>query len=146
MRVYLDTCSLQRPLDDKSQLRVHLEAEAVLAILLLCERKILTLLSSDILIFENDRNPHTQRRAFVSELLKQASETIALTQTITHRAKEFEQQSIKAIDALHLATAEEAQAVYFCTCDDRFLKKAKMIGNLRVAIAAPLDLIQEVTT
>ena len=33
MRVYLDTCSLQRPLDDKSQLRIRLEAEAILSVL-----------------------------------------------------------------------------------------------------------------
>lgn len=37
MRVYLDTCSLQRPLDDKSQLRIRLEAEAVLSVLDLVE-------------------------------------------------------------------------------------------------------------
>lgn len=28
MKVYLDTCSLQRPLDNKTQLRVLLESEA----------------------------------------------------------------------------------------------------------------------
>ena len=33
MRIYLDTCSLQRPLDDRHQVRIALEAEAVLAIL-----------------------------------------------------------------------------------------------------------------
>ena len=37
MKFYLDTCSLQRPLDDKSQLRIQLEAEAILAILMLCK-------------------------------------------------------------------------------------------------------------
>ena len=33
MNVYLDTCSLQRPLDDQTQIRIRLEAEAVLAII-----------------------------------------------------------------------------------------------------------------
>jgi hypothetical protein len=33
MRVYLDACCLQRPLDDRSQPRVNVEAEAVLTIL-----------------------------------------------------------------------------------------------------------------
>ena len=33
MKVYFDMCSLQRPLDDKSQLRVLVEAQAVLGLL-----------------------------------------------------------------------------------------------------------------
>ena len=37
MKVYLDNCCLQRPLDDKRQAGVQLEAEAVLAILTLYE-------------------------------------------------------------------------------------------------------------
>jgi hypothetical protein len=33
MRVYLDACCLNRPFDDRSQDRIRLEAEAVLAII-----------------------------------------------------------------------------------------------------------------
>lgn len=33
MRIYLDVCCLNRPFDDQSQDRIHLEAEAVLAII-----------------------------------------------------------------------------------------------------------------
>lgn len=33
MKIYLDNCSLQRPLDDKSQIRIRLEAEAILAVI-----------------------------------------------------------------------------------------------------------------
>ena len=29
MRIYLDTCCIQRPLDNKTQIRIILEAEAV---------------------------------------------------------------------------------------------------------------------
>ena len=36
MKIYLDTCSLQRPLDNKTQLRVMVESEAVLGLLALC--------------------------------------------------------------------------------------------------------------
>jgi hypothetical protein len=37
MKIYLDNCSLQRPLDDKTQIRIALEAEAILSVLALCE-------------------------------------------------------------------------------------------------------------
>jgi predicted nucleic acid-binding protein len=49
MRISLDTCSLQRPLDDKTQIRIILEADAVLGILGLCEAGALELVSSDAL-------------------------------------------------------------------------------------------------
>jgi len=37
MTVYLDTCSIQRPFDDQSQLRVAMESEAVLRAIQLVE-------------------------------------------------------------------------------------------------------------
>ncbi len=33
MRIYLDMCCLKRPFDDQAQQRIHLEREAVLALL-----------------------------------------------------------------------------------------------------------------
>jgi len=47
------------------------------------------------------------------------------------------------LDALHLASAEEAEADYFCTCDDRFLKRAKTFNDLRTKVVTPLELIEE---
>lgn len=33
MTIYLDTCAIQRPFDDQTQLRIALESEAVLALI-----------------------------------------------------------------------------------------------------------------
>jgi len=49
MRIYLDACSLQRPLDDRTQPRINVEAEAILTILNLVESGDLELLSSEAL-------------------------------------------------------------------------------------------------
>ena len=57
MKIYLDACSLQRPLDNKTQIRVALEAEAVLGVLALCEAGDLDLISSEVLAFEVARTP-----------------------------------------------------------------------------------------
>jgi len=57
-------CSLQRPLDDKRQLRILLEAEAVLGILGLIDKGAAALANSDVLIFENSANPNEIRKAF----------------------------------------------------------------------------------
>lgn len=76
MKIYFDNCALQRPLDDKSQTRIRLEAEAILSILEQCK-------------------------------------------------------------------AGNAEADYFCTCNDRFLRRAKTVSDLKTMIVTPLELIEE---
>lgn len=137
MKVYLDTCSLHRPLDDKAQVRIALEAEAVLAILALSEAGAVSLVSSDVVVFEVDRNPHPQRKAFVSEIIVRAPIIVPLSDTIEQRAKLLEGRGFKPLDALHLASAEAEQVDYFCTCHDRFLKRAKAQSDLMIKVVSP---------
>jgi hypothetical protein len=66
MKIYLDMCSLQRPLDIKTQLRVAVEAEAILNILALCEAAHAELLASDALVFETMQNTHPIRKQGIS--------------------------------------------------------------------------------
>ena len=94
MRIYLDMCSIQRPLDTKTQPRIAVEAEAILGVLMLCEAGQVELMTSD---------------------------------------------------ALHLASAVQAKADYFCTCDDRFLKRAKAVDTGQTKVVSPLELITVVT-
>ena len=144
MRVYLDTCSLQRPLDSKTQIRIILEAESVLGILTLCERGLLDLVASDALMFEVERNPNLARQEYALEALAQASTFVELDEHVEHRARELHQLGIKPLDALHLACAERARADYFCTCDDELLRKARQLQDLQIQVTSPLDLIAEV--
>jgi len=102
MIVYLDTCSLQRPLDDKSQLRIRLEAEAVLSVIDLVEDGRIDLISSDALTYETERNPHPTRRQFVWEVVAEASAHIAFPDQIEGRAEELNQTGIKTLDSLPL--------------------------------------------
>jgi predicted nucleic acid-binding protein len=144
MKVYLDTCSLQRPLDSKTQIRIVLEAEAVLGVIGLCENGEIELVSSEVLMFETIRNPKMIRREFGREVLAKAGVFITLDDEIEQRAEAFGRIGIKPLDALHLASAETAQADYFCTCDDRFLKKARGIADLRTKVVTPVELIEEI--
>ena len=123
---------------------VALEAEAILAILSLWEAGSLLLISSEILAFEVARNPHPQRRAFVSEIIARANTTVMLNNISEQRAKELEQAGFKAFDALHLALAEIEQVDYFCTCDDRLIKKAQSHKGIAIRVVSPLELAQEV--
>jgi predicted nucleic acid-binding protein len=144
MKVYLDTCSIQRPLDSKTQIRITLEAEAILGVIGFCETDQLELVSSEALMFEVQRNPHPIRRDFGLEVLSKASSFVVLNEHIEKRAKEFGKVGIKALDALHLASAEAAEVDYFCTCDDNFLNKAKSVGDLKTTVVTPVELIEAV--
>src|SRR3990167_3490585 len=138
MRIYLDTCSLQRPLDSKTQIRIALEAEAVLGVLMLCESGSVELVSSDALLFETERNPNMTRREYALAALSQAKVFVVLTEGVEKRAKELNATGLKPLDCLHLASAEAAQADCFCTCDDRLLKQGKAIVSLKVRVVSPI--------
>jgi len=144
MKIYLDNCSLQRPLDDKKQVRIALEAEAVLSILGLCESGSLELISSEALMFETRKNPDMSRREYAHEVLRQAKLFVLVNDEIENRANEFIQKGIKTLDALHLASAEHARADYLCTTDDKFLKKAKGLKNVKTKVVSPIQLIEEI--
>ena len=136
-------CTLQRPLDDKSHTRNRLEADAVLAIIQLCESGRAILLSSVALEFENSRNTQPIRRDYVHKVLAQAKEHIPLTTTSQQLAASFVQAGLKTLDALHLACAAIGTADYFCTCDDRFLKRGRSLMTTNPKVVSPLELYTE---
>jgi hypothetical protein len=76
VKIYFDNCSLHRPLDDKSQLRVALEAEAVIGALAACDAGKEVLVSSEVLLLENERHPQPQGKAFVASTLDQAKASL----------------------------------------------------------------------
>ena|ERR1700722_6411 len=145
MKLYLDVCCLNRPFDDQSQNRVRLEAEAVLSILELAESGELEIIGSDIIDDELLEMPDNERREKVELLLALASSQISLTSVIEQRATELQKQNISPFDALHLASAESAQADCFLTTDDDLLRRAKRAG-LKVKVENPAKwLIQQTT-
>jgi predicted nucleic acid-binding protein len=144
-KIYLDTCSIQRPLDSKSQLRVRLEAEAVLGILSLVERDQIDLVSSEVLLFEINRNSNQIRQEYGQEVMLKAKTFVRASAKVERRSKQFHKLGLKPLDAVHLASAEEAKANYFCTCDDDFLKKTKKIQGLKTKVVSPLELAEEIS-
>ena len=70
MKIYLDTSALNRIFDDQSQPRIYLESSSMLVVFVLIESQVLDIVSSDVLLFENLKNPHNERRTFVGLILK----------------------------------------------------------------------------
>lgn len=63
------------------------------------------------------------RKAYVLETLSPANLFVQTSESVEKRAQEFVGFGIKPLDALHSALSVEAQADYFCTCDDRFSRR-----------------------
>jgi predicted nucleic acid-binding protein len=145
VKIYLDMCSIQRPLDTKTQPRIAVEAEAILGVLTLCEAGPVELMTSDTLVFELERNPHPVRKEYALKVLAKATVFILTDSQIEERARALQAEGIKPIDALLLASAVIAKAEYFCTCDERFLRRAKAVDTGQTKVVSPLELITEVT-
>src|SRR5581483_11119242 len=144
MLIYLDMCSIQRPLDDRTQLRVALEAEAVLGILGMCESGQAELISSDALEYETGENFYPLRQSYAFGVLAKASRVVRLSAAIEDRAGELNAAGFKPLDALHLASAGAAGVDYFCTCDDRLWRRARAGHPGLPRVVTPVELIAEI--
>ncbi len=146
MRVYLDNCCLQRPLDNQTQPRIRVETEAVFAILAAVQAKDISLCSSEVLLYEIGRIPDVTRRSESLSMLSLASETLSVTDDVAQLAESFQQRGLNALEAVHLASASLARVDYFCTCDDKLFRKASEISDLGCRVITLLNLVVEVSS
>lgn len=144
MRIYLDCCCLQRPLDDQRQPRIKVEAEAVLAVLAAVHAGEITLLGSEALEYEMMRIPDEQRREEAMAVLSLAGERLEVSETVEAFAESLECRGISPMDAVHLALASTARADFFTTCDDRLLRKAQDLPELACRVVSVFGLVSEV--
>lgn len=79
MKIYLDVSCLNRPFDDQTQVRIRLEAEAVLLILERFDDGVWEQVSSDMATIETDAMPDGDRRARVRLLLPEEKSILKLT-------------------------------------------------------------------
>jgi predicted nucleic acid-binding protein len=145
VRIYLDTCCLQRSLDDQAHPRVKVETAAVFAVLAGVLSGQHVLLGSEALDYEIARIPDPTRRAEAFSVLTGATEYLRVTAAVETLAFQLEYYGIGAMDAVHLALASVAKVDYFCTCDDKLFRKAVAVSGLTCKIISLLGLVSEVT-
>ena len=144
MKIYLDLCAIQRPLDTPNQIRIVLESEAVLGIITFCDSGQAELLSSEALLYEGEQSSLPIRKEHTLAVLAKAKGVINVTEKEKSRAANLMTFGIKPLDALHMALAESGNADYFCTCDDKLLRNSKRVKDLIIKVVNPVDLVQEI--
>lgn len=125
MRVYLDNCSYNRPYDDQSQMRIHLETQAKLHIQDMIRHKQIELVTSYVLDFENSNNRSIQKKIAIEKFMKDYATFYVSNRRetdIANVADHIMRTGIKEKDAYHVACAVIAECDYFVTTDDRLLK------------------------
>lgn len=138
MILYLDNSFLNRPFDDPDKGTNRLESEVLSLALKLAYRGKVGLINSSIIEYENSINPILERKIFVEEILKQAKVYQNVNENIRKQAENLAKTiNISPNDALHLATAENANADIFITCDYDIIKKYKG----KVKVITPLEFI-----
>ena len=141
MKVYLDNCCYNRPYDDQTQIRIHLETEAKLHIQDMIKNGELALVTSYVLEYENGKNRFSHKRQAISDFMSlNESYYVGIEKEteIKKIAKNIMKTGIKSIDALHVASALLAKSDYFVTTDDRLLKYT----TNEIQIVTPGELIR----
>lgn len=145
MRIYLDVCCLNRPLDDLSIGRNRLEAEAVLDIIRRVRSGQWELIGSDAVDTELGLMPSGERRAKALAMAQLRSLTVPADQAERARALELLGIGFGYMDALHVACAETAHCDVMLSTDDRLLGKSRTHKErIMVRVANPLQWIAEV--
>ncbi len=144
MIIYLDNCCYNRPFDDQTQERIHLESEVILAVLKMGQMKQAVIAGSDILELEMRRMQDENKKRKVLDLYRVAGMHIQYTEKIKSRSAEIISVSkIRVFDSLHIASAEEAKADVFLTTDDKLEKMAEKL-ELGTRVVNPLRFAWEV--
>jgi hypothetical protein len=143
-RIYPDVCCLNRPFDDQSIDRIHLESEAVMLILKRFESGEWTWISSTVVDHEVDQTSDPERRRRVKSLLSWVHEVVSLTEGIINRGDEIGRLGFRSYDSLNIASAEAAKADVFLSTDDKLTHLAsRHLQELEITVSNPLQWLQK---
>jgi len=139
-RPYFDACTLCRPYDDQTGLRIRLETDAYYLILAHVELGRYSVVVSPVHLAEIGETPDHTERVEVQQLLKRfGSVAICSPLEARRRADELTGLKLGVADAAHVAYAE-ASADVFVTCDVRLYKRCRRYG-IRIPTYTPMEFV-----
>ena len=142
--VYLDYNCFQRGFDDPLQTKIRLEATACEEIFARAERGDIKLVWSFMHQDENITCPFVERKMEVDRLSAICKKRIGPESEILSLARDFQQKGrLASKDAVHIACAHYAGCMFFITCDDVLIRRAKRL-KLDMNVINPVDYIMGV--
>ena len=145
IKIYLDACCLNRPFDNQSQVRVHLESEAILQIIESAKKGKVFWFNSDALEFEVDKIENQDKKEKVLALLEYSNNKIEMNDSIVAKAIDIQKLGFSPLDALHVALGIFIQVDVLLTTDDKLEKIGKK-NKLKIGIDIdnPLNWIKNI--
>lgn len=139
-KLYLDVCTLCRPFDDQSMMRIRLETNAYYLLLQAVHDGKYSMVASPAHFEEvNAIDDAEERREILAVLEKLGTTSECDWTTARDRAVDLHAKKFGIADAAHVALAE-AIADFFITCDDRLLRKCKR-ESVTVIALNPVEFI-----
>ncbi len=127
-KIYLDVCTICRPYDDQSYLRIRLETDAYYLILNYVKSSRFVLMVSPVHYYELKSIENDQERISALSILGNLGVHINCDRQLAkQRTEELIAKGFGLGDAAHLAFAEVG-AEYFVSCDEKLVKKAGRAG------------------
>jgi predicted nucleic acid-binding protein len=121
--IYLDVCTLCRPFDDQSFLRIRMETDAVNLIMSKVVEGSLILAVSPVHFAEINAIHDNIERVELLSILERFGVMLDIDKAAARmRAEELVAAGFGPADAAHIAFAEGGKAK-FISCDDKLLKK-----------------------
>jgi predicted nucleic acid-binding protein len=136
--LYLDICTLCRPFDDQSVMRIRLETDAYYLIVQALQDKKFSMVVSPVHFEEaNAIREAEERREIIAVVRSLGTMAECDMAAARARAEYLHSRRFGIADAAHVAFAE-ATADVFITCDDRLARKCRR-EKVGVATVNPVE-------
>jgi predicted nucleic acid-binding protein len=145
MKFYLDSCCYNRPYDDQAQEKIHLEGEAILAIISICKQSNDEIAGSLALDLEIEQINDIEKKEKVKYFYNQTiTEKLKYSTAILKRVEELSKQTnMRTLDKFHLAFADNNGVNILLTTDNKFEKAVSKL-DLKIRVINPLKYLMEV--
>ncbi len=138
-RIYLDVCTLCRPFDNQSMMRIRLETDAYYLILKSIQDRTFEIIVSPVHFKEIEAIEDIYERIELTVLLNRYGKKPSFQlNEIKKRTEDLYSLNFGIADAAHVAFAETS-ADYFITCDDKLLKKISKFEGINMEAVNPVN-------
>ena len=138
-KIYLDVCTLCRPFDNQSLMRIRLETDAYYLILKSIQDGNYEMIVSPVHFKEVEAIEDSYERMDLIVLLNRfGKKPSRQLNKVRKRAENLYSLNFGIADAAHVAFAE-ISAEYFITCDDKLLKKIGQLKDSNLEAINPVD-------